>query len=72
MSGISDQLLLCFKDYLYNCKQFVVLSGVYSDTVSISIGVPQGSNSFSSIFTTLSWIYPPIGIFADEKLFMSL
>ena len=42
-SGIAGSLLSWLTDYLFDRNQCVVLSGVHSDTVTISAGVPQGS-----------------------------
>jgi len=41
--GISSSLLDWFEYYLYDRKQRVCLNGVYSNTVTIEDGVPQGS-----------------------------
>ena len=41
-NGISD--VIWFKSYLNKRKQRVSVSGLMSDTISISTGVPQGSN----------------------------
>ena len=43
LSGISGSLLLCFKDYLDNRKQGVVLPGAASSWVDLKAGVPKGS-----------------------------
>ncbi len=41
--GISGDLLTLLKDFLHNRKQHVVLNGKYSDWLTVSAGVPQGS-----------------------------
>ena len=41
--GIVGNLLEWFTDYLDGCKQLVTLSGVKSDFLNITAGVPQGS-----------------------------
>ena len=42
--GISNSDIIWFKSYLNKSKQRVSVNGVMSDTISISTGVPQGSN----------------------------
>ena len=42
-AGVEGQLLALLKDYLYNCKQRVVLNGPTSDSRKINSGVPQES-----------------------------
>ena len=42
-AGVRGDLLKWFIDYLENRKQCVVVSGVYSDSMTIPAGVPQGS-----------------------------
>ena len=42
--GISNSDIIWFKSYLNKRKQRVSVNGVMSDTISISTGVPQGSN----------------------------
>ena len=41
--GIKDLELLWFTDYLFLRKQIVEYDGVYSNTESVTVGVPQGS-----------------------------
>ena len=41
--GVSDSLLFCFKSYLGDCKQRVVLPRAVSAWKYIKAGVPQGS-----------------------------
>ena len=43
LTGVADQLLDWFCDYLSERKQRVVLPGAMSDIINISSGVPQGS-----------------------------
>jgi hypothetical protein len=71
VSGISGKLLAWFQDYLSGRKQSVVLSGVHSDTVEISAGVPQGSILGPLLFLVyindiVSDISSPIRLFADD------
>jgi len=41
--GIRGHILQWFKSYLYNRKQFTLLSGKSSDSQSLLCGVPQGT-----------------------------
>ena len=41
--GISSSLFDCFENYFYDRKQRVYLHCLYSNTVTIEAGVPQGS-----------------------------
>lgn len=41
--GFDDNSLLLMKNYLHNREQYVFFNDVYSDKLSISTGVPQGS-----------------------------
>lgn len=43
MAGIRGRFLNIFQNYLDNRKQFVSINGSFSNTLSIQIGVPQGS-----------------------------
>ena len=42
-AGVTGKLLACFKNYLYDRKQRVMLPGVSSDWSKILAGVPHGS-----------------------------
>ncbi len=54
--GICDTVLNWFKSYLENRKQKVKINSHYSDELSISFGVPQGSVLGPLLFTM--YVYP--------------
>lgn len=71
--GICKNLLSWFTDYLTNRKQYVCIDGIYSDTIIVSSGVPQGSilgpflfslfiNDITNVISTGS----KITLFADD------
>ena len=69
--GISSSLLDWFEYYLYDRKQRVCLNGVYSNTVTIEAGVPQGSILGPLLFLIyindkVSDITSNIKLFADD------
>ena len=43
LNGISGNLLKLLSDFLYCCKQRVVLNGQNSSWENVNVGVPQGS-----------------------------
>ena len=70
-TGITDHLLLWLTDYISDRKQRVVLSGVISETVCISAGVPQGSILGPLLFLVyindiVSDIDSSVRLFADD------
>jgi hypothetical protein len=42
--GILEDLLLWFKDYLFNRKQRVIINGKESSWKTVNAGVPQAKN----------------------------
>jgi len=41
--GVSETVLIWFRSYLFDCQQFVCMSGFWSEVGSVCKGVPQGS-----------------------------
>ena len=74
--GISSSLFDWFENYLYERKQCVCLNRVYSNTVTIEAGVPQGSILGTLLFLIyindiVSDITSNVNLFADDtSLFM--
>ena len=69
--GISSSLLDWFGNDLYDRKQHVCLNGVYSNTVTIEAGVPQGSIIGPLLFLIyindiVSDISSNVKLFADD------
>ena len=72
--GIKDFELLWFTDYLFLRKQIVEYDGVYSNTESMSVGVPQGSILGPLVFLILfndvhkSLMHSQILVYADDTV----
>ena len=72
--GIKDFELLWFTDYLFLRKQIVEYDAVYSNTESVSVGVPQGSILGPLLFLILfndvhkSLMHSQILIYADDTV----
>ena len=69
--GIVGDLLLCFKDYLTNRKQRVVINGKESSWKTVNASVPQGSILgpllfLISINVIVDEVNCPIKLFADD------
>ena len=79
LCGIGGPLLSWFQSYLTGRKQRVVIEGFYSDWLSVTSGVPQGSILGPLLFFVYVNDAPSyicynstLALFVDERLFVSL
>lgn len=76
--GICDQALGCIASYLNGTKQYTVVNGNNSDTMAVSIGIPQGlviGLTLLSLFTSdLPSSFTPgsIYLFPDDTMMYCL
>ena len=70
--GICDQALGWITDYLIGRKQYTVVKGNVSDTMPVSVGIPQGSVLGHTLFSLFVNDLPPsvksgsVYLFADD------